>query len=215
MSHVVWVLSLAAGISGTLCIAGKYRRSQMQVFTFKPMTTLLLLAVAVASGATQTGYGILVSAAIVFSVVGDIFLMLPEDRFVKGLVSFLFAHLALVLAFSQPWPGLTAWAFLGFSLPAFGMYRLLAPHLGRMKVPVTIYITVIVAMAWFGWERWMASGSMSGLMAAVGSILFLISDSTLALNRFRAEFPSADLIVLSTYYVSLWFLALSVYPAWM
>jgi hypothetical protein len=40
----------------------------------------------------------------------------------------------------------------------------------------------------------------------------MFSDSILALNRFRAEFRAADLIVLSTYYLSLWLIALSVRP---
>jgi uncharacterized membrane protein YhhN len=44
-------------------------------------------------------------------------------------------------------------------------------------------------------------------------VLFLFSDATLAWNRFRGEFRSADAIVLSTYYLSLFLIALSVSPA--
>jgi len=84
-----------------------------------------------------------------------------------------------------------------------------------MKIPVVVYITVIAAMAWFALERWHLQGSTSAALAALGSVLFLYSDSTLALNRFRAKFRLAEFLVLSTYYASIWLTALSVHRGWM
>lgn len=210
-----WGLSVAAAISGALCVGGKYSHSRWMVFVFKPLTTVLVLAVAFAVGAFQTSYGHFVAVAIVLSLLGDVFLMLPKDRFVQGLLSFLAAHLALISAFTLEWSGVTWWLFIAIGLFATGMYAVLAPYLGRMKLAVTVYILVIGTMAWLGCERWLALGSISGLLAAVGSIFFLISDSTLALNRFRTKFRSADFLVLSTYWVSLWLIALSTRLAWM
>jgi uncharacterized membrane protein YhhN len=51
---------------------------------------------------------------------------------------------------------------------------------------------------------------LSGLLAFVGACLFAISDSALALNRFRRSFRSAQFLILSTYYAAQCLIALSV-----
>mgnify|MGYP001824353662 CR=1 FL=1 len=211
----IFLLSVAAAVSAVLCIKGKYNQSQSRVFVFKPLTTVLLMGVAGAGGAIQTSYGSWVGLAMVFALLGDIFLMLPKDRFLQGLLSFLVAHLILIFAFTLEWSGMTWGLFLAVSVTALGMYAVLAPHVGRMRVPVAVYITVIGAMVWTGCERWLATGSVSGALAGTGAMLFMFSDSVLGLNRFRARFRSADLIVLSSYWLSLWLMVLSVRPGWM
>ena len=60
-----------------------------------------------------------------------------------------------------------------------------------------------------GLEGWIHAGGSGAFLAAVGAASFLFSDATLAWNRFLTKFKSADLIVLSTYYVSLFLIALS------
>ena len=207
-------LSVAAFVSGALCIRGKYSDSKILIYVFKPLATVLLLGVAVAAGAFATTYGRLVALSIVFSLAGDVFLMLPKDRFINGLLSFLVAHVVLIVAFALQATGLSWWVLLPVAA-GIGMYTALAPHLGRMKIPVVVYITVIAAMAWFALERWHVQGSTSAALAALGSVLFLYSDSTLALNRFRAKFRLAEFLVLSTYYASIWLTALSVHRGWM
>jgi len=211
---LVTALSVAAFVSGALCIRGKYCGAKTLVYVCKPLTTALNLGVAVAAGALATTYGRLVALSIVFSLAGDVFLMLPRDRFIHGLLSFLVAHLLLIVAFTLQATGLSWWLVLPVAA-GMGMYTVLAPHLGRMKIPVAVYTVVIAAMAWTALERWHLQGSTSAALAAWGSVLFLYSDSTLALDRFRAEFRSADLLVLTTYYVSIWLIALSVHGGWM
>ena len=185
------------------------------VYVFKPLTTTLLLLIAVASGCLTTDYGRLVAVAIVLCVAGDVFLMLPRDRFLQGLASFLLAHLVLIVAFVTQGIGVTWWLLTPVAVTAVTMYSILAPHLGRMKVPVIVYVAGIGIMAWFALERWHLQGTRSAALAAVGSVLFLFSDSTLALNRFKREFRAAEFLVLSTYYLSLWLTALSTRPGWM
>lgn len=211
---LVTLLSVAAFVSAALCIRGKYSDSKALVYVFKPLTTLLLLGVAVAAGAPATTYGRLVALAIVFSLAGDICLMLPKDRFIHGLVSFLVAHVLLIVAFTLQATGLSWWLLLPVAAGT-GMFTALAPHLGRMKTPVFVYIAVIAAMAWSALERWHLQGSTSAALAALGSVFFLVSDSALAFNRFRDSFRSADFLVLSTYYASIWMIALSVHRGWM
>jgi hypothetical protein len=65
-------------------------------------------------------------------------------------------------------------------------------------------------MAWLSWERFKIIKDTFSLLAAVGTLFFLVSDSALALNKFKKKFKSAELIILSTYYLSIWLIALSV-----
>ena len=50
----------------------------------------------------------------------------------------------------------------------------------------------------------------SARRAAIGAMLFMLSDSLLAWNRFHAAIPWSSLWVLSTYYLALWWIARSV-----
>ena len=215
MGHLaVWFLAVSGVLSALLCIRGKYAGSALQVYIFKPLTTILIIAVAFfGAGPSLSGYAVLVLSAFVLALAGDVFLMLPKDRFIAGLISFLVAHLLLVVAFVVRGAGFTWWLMLLAFLPGIAMYRLLLPHLGRMKVPVFFYVSVISAMVWMAWEGLLFLGGYGPALAALGAVLFLFSDAALAWNRFRGEFRNADAIVLSTYYLSLFLIALSVSPA--
>jgi len=206
---VIPVLLVMALLSAVVCVAGRYAARERLVYVFKPLTTILLLSVAVASGALGQGYGRLVAVAIVLCLCGDVLLMLPGDHFLPGLVSFLAAHVVLVVAFAVAGVAFTWWLLTPVAVAAAAVYWVLAPHLGGMKGPVLAYVVVIAVMAWLALERWHLHGGRSSAFAAMGAVLFLASDSTLALNRFRRAFRAADLVVLSTYYASVALIAMS------
>ena len=200
-------------ISAALCIRGKYAGVAVRVYVFKPLTTILIIAVALLSAmGAWTPYAVLVLLAFGFALAGDVFLMLPKDRFLSGLVSFLVAHIFLAMAFLVKGVGFDWWLMVLAFLTGFTMFGALRPYLGRMRVPAFFYVGVISAMAWLGWEGWLHLGGTGPALAAFGTVLFLVSDSTLAWNRFRGRFRSAELIILSTYYMSLFLIALSVSP---
>jgi uncharacterized membrane protein YhhN len=207
------LLSIGAFASAVFCIRGKYLPSDRLVYLFKPTTTILIIGVALVSGALTSGYGRLVLLSMLFALAGDVFLMMPRDRFLQGLLSFFAAHVVLTTAFALQALGFTWWLFGPVAAVGAGMYGLLAPHLGRLRLPVIAYIVAIGTMTWFGLERWHVQGTGSALLAATGAILFLLSDSILGLNRFRRRFRAAEWLVLSTYWTSIWLTALSVDPA--
>jgi uncharacterized membrane protein YhhN len=207
---IVWILSVCAVLSAAVCIRGKYKGPPWRVYVFKPLTTVILITlVLLGAKASMSAYAVFVLIAFVFALAGDIFLMLPKDRFLHGLTSFLIAHLLLIGAFLVKGVGFTWWLLLLAFLPGMALFRILLPNLGRMRVPVFLYICVISSMAWLGWEGWIHAGGTGSFFAAAGAAVFLFSDATLAWNRFLAKFRSADLIVLSTYYLSLLLIALS------
>jgi len=79
-----------------------------------------------------------------------------------------------------------------------------------MKIPVGIYIIVIAIMGWVAIERFNILPSFGTFLAAFGAIIFMISDAVLALNKFRKSYFSAEFIILTTYYIAQWLIAVSV-----
>jgi uncharacterized membrane protein YhhN len=204
-------LSLAVVRSAFAHIRAEYRGPRWQVYLFKPLTTALILLMALASPPTPGAfYRGAILAGLLLSLAGDIFLMLPRDRFVAGLVSFLAAHLCYIAAFSAGIAlGLSPWTTLPLLVVALTLLWLLWPHLKSMRLPVLLYVAVILCMAWRALVRWQMADGGEAFGAAAGALLFVASDATLALNRFRRRFRSAQLVILSTYTIAQWLIALS------
>ncbi|MCI0393780.1 MAG: lysoplasmalogenase [Chloroflexi bacterium] len=198
--------------SAGLHLRAEYRGLRRHVYLFKPLTTgLILLLALLTADPPSPFYKLAIVASLAFSLAGDIFLMLPADRFLAGLVSFLLAHLGYIAAFADP-AGfyLSPWGLLPFLLYGGFIYRLLWPRLGSMKLPALVYMVAIVVMAWQALGQWVQTGQSRALLAFVGALLFVASDSVLALNRFRKPIPHAQAIIMSTYFAAQWLIALSV-----
>ncbi len=207
------MMILLSLITSTLAIWGEYQSKRTLVYIFKPLTTLLIIGVALSglSDATTT-YPWLIVAGLVFCLGGDIFLMLPAKYFIVGLISFLIGHLLYIGAFVSDGGFHLALVWL-IPLAVYGIvfYRILAPGLNKLRVPVIIYILAILIMAWQAWGRWSAFPSTATLLAVSGAAFFVISDSFLAYDRFRQKFKSARILVLSTYWIAQWLIAYSVF----
>jgi len=206
------LLTLAAIGSAILFIWAEYNGPPVQVYIFKPLTMVfIILIAALRTKASPVRYAFVVILGLIFSMAGDIFLMLPSDQFILGLVSFLIAHLFYIYAFTYDSQIRRApWALIPFGLYGIFIYVILSPHLGAMKPPVAAYIIVILVMGWRAWERWSQTAEKPALPAFFGAVLFIISDSILALNRFREPFAVARLLNLSTYFAAQWLIALSI-----
>ncbi|HEY71197.1 MAG TPA: lysoplasmalogenase [Anaerolineae bacterium] len=200
-------------VSGILAIAGHYTEPPWIIYVFKPLTTILILVIALLSGAdAPPAYRIAILVGLVFSLAGDVLLMLPSDQFMLGLVSFLIAQICYIIAFTSNRGFSFGWASL-IPVVIYGaiVYALLAPHLGKMRLPVIAYMIVILVMAWQAWERWSALDERGALLAFIGAALFVLSDTFLALNRFRGEFAASRALSLSTYYAAQWLITSSLF----
>jgi uncharacterized membrane protein YhhN len=89
------------------------------------------------------------------------------------------------------------------------MVQLLWPHLGKMRLPVLAYMLVILMMGWTATGRWIGTKQPGSLFAFLGAILFIISDSALAVDRFKGHFTKAQVYILTTYFAAQWLIALS------
>lgn len=182
------------------------------VYLCKPLTVSCLLALVIASGAAAgVRYTDAIAAGLALSIAGDVFLMLPGDRFLPGVAAFLLAHLCYLVAFTTGTPlGAHGVLLAPYALVGGIVLARLWPRLGPMRVPVSVYVLVIVTMAWQAAGRAAALGTTAAELAAAGATLFVLSDAALAWNRFRAPFRAAQLLILSTYYAAQALIAWSV-----
>ncbi|KAF1718220.1 hypothetical protein CSC74_04870 [Pseudoxanthomonas yeongjuensis] len=187
-------------------------------YVCKPLATLLILALAMGvSNPVSTRYRLLVCVGLLFSLAGDVFLMLPGDWFVSGLASFLLAHLCYVVAFA-PGSGTREKLIACVVYAAIAVANLvgLLPRLpAELHAPVLAYVAVLMLMgalaAARGWSlRRDPRLADSARLAAIGGGLFVLSDSLLAWNRFGGGIPLASLWVLATYFIAQWHIARSV-----
>lgn len=201
-------LTILALVSAALHIRAEYSGERRAVYIFKPLVMIFIIMIALE--AMPSLYRHLILAGLLFSLMGDIFLMLPQDRFVPGLFSFLIAHLFYIAAFTLDGARraslLTALVLLLYGIL---MLALLLPHLGKMKAPVIVYMLVILLMVWQASNRCLSSEIMGSGLAFAGAALFAVSDSILALNRFRKAWRSAQFLILASYFAAQWLLALS------
>jgi len=208
-------LSAALLFCVALLVRAQLTGATTQSFVLKPVSTLLVIAISlIGAGDGRPGmdaYRRLVVAGLVFSLAGDVFLMLPGDRFVAGLAAFLVAHLCYLGAFTRG-GGFTTSNATALPLAAAGvtLLALLWPTLGPMRLPVLAYVAAILAMAWQALERSRLATHEGAGWAAVGAVLFVASDASLGIDRFLTPFPAAPAVVLGTYYFAQWMIATSV-----
>jgi uncharacterized membrane protein YhhN len=145
--------------------------------------------------------GKLLFAGFLFSVGGDIslsFLHKNETFFLAGLGSFLIAHVLYVIAFAQNFeftmgrlPLIALWAVF-----AIGMAVILYPKLGDMRIPVFLYVAVILSMVSFA-TAWQGPKLT---MLVIGAVLFMLSDSMIAVDKFLTPIAWSRYFIMATYY---------------
>ncbi len=198
---VAGLVFLSAGLS----IYGDKPNNRTLHYIFKPLTILVLIVSLFTMAGPNTEFKNWVLLGLILSLLGDIFLMLPKDRFIAGLVSFLLAHFSYVAAFSLSFNGeITGWWLLSLIVIGAGYYSLLARDLGKLKIPVLVYTTAILAMVWLAGELYWATGSLFSLWLMIGALIFAVSDASLAWNKFKQPYRGAQLVILSTYFLAQW-----------
>jgi uncharacterized membrane protein YhhN len=202
-------------LSGAQTIRAQFRASRREEYSFKPLTMVFIILIAVLDGnPLSPTYQVLIIVGLLVSLVGDVFLMLPDDKyFMPGLFSFLVAHILYVVAFTVEMNRTTPiWYIIPFVLYGVIIMRVLWADLDgmRMRIPVLLYLAAILIMAWQAANRWIDGRQDSALLAMIGAYFFIASDSALAIDRFKVAFRTAPFWVLSTYFVAQWLIALSV-----
>jgi alkenylglycerophosphocholine hydrolase len=201
------ILYAAAVVCAALAIVADWEERRHRAFyLLKPLTTALILAATwAAPPASGPAYRLWVAGALVFSLAGDVCLMFEGNLwFAAGLGSFLLAHLLFILAFLNGVPlGLPpAWTAL-VVVYGLGLCAWLLPRAGSLKVPVALYCLVLLGMALTAALRCSAVGGPAPRLALYGALLFVASDSALAIRKFGGAYRGAQALILSTYWLAI------------
>jgi uncharacterized membrane protein YhhN len=146
---------------------------------------------------------------------GDIFLLFDHLNpvfFLFGLGSFLITHLLYIFYFIKVNSGKSEkgkkYSWLHTLVLAYGviLLYLLWPALGNMKIPVVIYAICICSMVIFCFRIQNSIPEEVWKWLAIGAVLFVISDSILALNKFSNPIPLGPVMIMLTYGLAQFFI---------
>lgn len=195
----LFVLTLLVGAVDWWAVATDRRPVE---YVAKPATMLVLIGAALAldpANGTQRAWFV---AALVLSLAGDVFLMLPRDLFVAGLASFLLGHLAYIAGLwsvDASGVGLAVGAaIILVALPVLGGRILRAVRAGdepELLGPVAVYILVISAMV-------VSAGASGSALALAGALSFYASDALIAWNKFIEALPWGRVAIMVTYHLA-------------
>lgn len=185
-AYTVWAAVCA--VATLVSLVGEYRVNTWLSGAAKFIAAASYIAAALSLGATQTDYGRVLLAGMAFCWLGDMCLVSRDSRrlFLAGLVSFLLGHVVYTAAFAVRGISVPAAIGAGALMAVFGwlVVRWLEPGLdAHMRRPVWLYVIAICVM------MTMAAATFafrSNWPILLGGLLFVISDLSVARNRFVA-----------------------------
>lgn len=208
------ILTVIALLTGVSAITAELLDVALVAYIMKPVTIGLIIVMALVTFASPSpAYKWAILIGLLFSLAGDILLMIPEDLFLCGLIAFAIAQVAYIAAFSS-----SGGFYRDFrSAVALLLYGVLMAALmwsglreDGVLIPALIYLAVILTMVWQAYGQWRQQPETRSMLAFTGALLFVASDSFLAANRFAFDLGQlAPILILGTYYPAQWLIAQS------
>jgi len=201
----IWLIVFAVAMIADLI--GIYLKNDILVYVAKPLIVITLIFYFLsATKGIQSDLIIIIIRALTFSWLGDVVLMFDsfnKNIFLIGLLAFLFAHLIYIRFFSlvrmgekiKLKPGLILLVVVYYS----GLIYLLFNDLHDMKIPVLVYGIVISIMFLLALHMLFIKNKEAGKLMMFGALLFIASDSILAVNKFYEPFEYAGIAIMLTY----------------
>ena len=205
MKKKYWILLFTIVLAGDLI--GIQSENSLLQFIFKP----LIIPVVIGYFASQInviaeGSNKWILIALFFSWIGDVLLMFQDKNslfFLAGLSAFLLAHIFYIIYFHQirvkenvksnPWLLVIVVVYYA------ALISFLSAYLDDMKLPVRIYGIVISFMFMLAMHMLFIKNQKAGKWMMSGALLFVISDSLLAINKFYMAFEFAGVLIILTY----------------
>ncbi len=185
------------------------------ILIFKAPLSALFVATAVIQHHPEPSYYQVILIGLICGVAGDIFLAIPgKNAFRAGLAVFLLGHSPYIVAFVAL-IGWTQWfipAHVAIAGVSVGIFVWLRPYLGKMIIPVVLYIIVISVMLAAAWMVFVnPSVSRVGAWSVlIGAACFYLSDIFVARDKFVVQQFINRLIGLPMYYTGQFLIAFSV-----
>lgn len=170
---------------------------------FKPLLMTTLVVVYLVSVKKPNFWLI---SALFFSFWGDVFLLDKANYFVFGLASFLLAHVMYIKMTTQfltkKAVSKIVLAAIPFVLLFTGLLFLIFDNLAEMLVPVIVYGITIATFGASTLLNYQQEKSTTNTWLLLGALLFIASDSLIALNNFYQPKHLFDVSIIILYVVS-------------
>ena len=190
------VFILAALIAMAAYFVGVYVDDHLVRMVSKPIPLILFLIML----KPHSLFKKYVFAGLLLSVLGDLLLEASPNYFIFGLLAFLTAHIAYILAFVQRNRDLHLLPALFLMVYGVIIYWILFPGLHALALPVLFYVIVILTMVWraiaqYNYDRF-------AVFAVIGALFFVASDSLIAINKFYTLVPYSRWLIMLTYWLA-------------
>lgn len=205
-------------------IYGEFKENKKLIYGTKPLLMPLLILFYL-FGVIETSSIIRVDWLIIIALIGgtggDIFLMLQDkDKwFLLGMGSFLINQIFYIISFFlsiTDYSSFNSWSIV-LIIPALLILIFTVPRFLNktedMKIPVLVYMAAILLMHISALLR-IADPRLQGLpfvLIFVGSLSFIFSDASIAVDKWAGEFKNARVIIRTTYIIAQFFIVLGVY----
>lgn len=188
-------------------LAGIVFNIQLLEYIIKPMIVIWLLLYFLSQIVSiNSGLKKWILAALFFSWTGDVLLLFQQNNsvfFLLGLSAFLIAHIFYIIFFNRVRVNESVrgnvWLLLIVVIYYSSLISLLYSHLGGMKLPVLVYGIVISWMFMLAMHMLFIKNKTAGKWMMTGALLFVISDSLLAVNKFYQPFAIAGVVIMLSY----------------
>ena len=188
-------------------LAGIVFNIQLLECIIKPMIVIWLLLYFLSQIISiNSGLKKWILAALFFSWTGDFLLLFQQNNsvfFLLGLSAFLIAHIFYIIFFNRVRVNESVrgnvWLLLIVVIYYSSLISLLYSHLGGMKLPVLVYGIVISWMFMLAMHMLFIKNKTAGKWMMTGALLFVISDSLLAVNKFYQPFAIAGVVIMLSY----------------
>lgn len=173
----------------------------------KPLLMICLLVYTLVQHFADTNIKRYLLLALFFSLAGDLFLLFDREgssNFIFGLLSFLLAHIFYIVLFvycrkKQMLKGWNPLIAISLLIYVATFFYLLSPKLGSLQIPVLMYALVLGGMLLCAWHAFDKKHRIARQFVIPGAVLFVLSDSLLAINKFYHAFPYSGIAVMTTY----------------
>ncbi|WP_338560113.1 lysoplasmalogenase [Erwinia sp. E_sp_B04_7] len=207
---MIWSF-LAVFFSSWLYVDASYRGPQWQRWVFKPVTLLLLLALAwQAPVLNTTDY--LILFGLLATLIGDALTLLPNRRMLYAIGAFFLSHLLYTLCFASNmtltffWPIPLAVLIIGAALIATIWTRL-----EDLRWPICTFIGMTLLMVWLAAEQYFFRPTDYSFSLMVGTSLLLLANIVWLGSHYRHRFTADSAIVAACYFAGHFMIVRSLY----
>ena len=205
------IVSLLYFLTGALFLVLEDKGSFISAFVAKALiipVLMILLTIRFRAGLNRCHW--LMLAGLFFSWAGDVMLELTHldaNMFIPGLVCFLLTHIIyFTVFFLTPGESVIIRKYVYLLIPLIlygaGLIYYLYDDLAGFRIPVIIYTIAILTMLTGAIDRIKKVNKISFSLVLTGAILFLISDSAIAINKFSHHFEYSSIVIISTYVIA-------------